>query len=279
MTIAICSNRPAQLARILPAARRAVGEADRILVVLDTGNGFSGGRLEMDRVDYLNNDRNRGLVYSRNRVMKECVTRHVVFVDDDVVVDSRAIESLRAALASGASVVGARITADFGGKKVPWFVSAGQLHYLGSHDPNAPASTWGGCFGVDVESARLFGVDFDERLGRFGWSLNSGEDTTFVRRMRSQGVVEVVLDEPDVRHLIAPDRLRLRYLIRRAYWQGRSEVRRRDVQRGVLKEWRRNTRSAGFGIRRSSLAMLYMSAVVAGAVAEAARSWCCHQLR
>lgn len=42
-----------------------------------------------------------------------------------------------------------------------------------------------------------------------------------------------------VMHDIDPSRLTLRYLVRRAYWQGRSEVRRGQMLAGLCKEWTR----------------------------------------
>lgn len=74
-----------------------------------------------------------------------------------------------------------RITADLQGRRTPWWLTAGQLHYLGSHHPDLPASIWGGCFALDRDHARLLGLDFDSRLGRVGNNLASAEDTTLVQ--------------------------------------------------------------------------------------------------
>jgi len=110
----------------------------------------------------------------------------------------------------------------------------------------------------------MLGISFDENLGRVGDDLASAEDTTFVRALTAQGVRREILHHVHARHLIDPSRLTLAYLLRRAFWQGRSEVRRHDTRHGISKEWQRN-RSGG----RLALAVLYMASVLSGACWEA----------
>ncbi len=269
ITFAICSNR---LSQLFPAAERTLrmlGEQDRLIIVVDTDATAFGSIPPHPALTVLHNDFNRGLAYSRNRAMKECETRHLVFIDDDIVLTRSAVDGTRAAFTAGADVVGTRITADFNGQGVPWFLTGGQLHYLGVHNPAMPASIWGGCLAVDVERARILGVEFDENLGRVGRSLGSAEDTTFVRHMLRKGAHSTVLHDIAVTHTIPVERLRFPYLLRRAYWQGRSEVRRNDARQGLLKEWRRNrhTQNAS-AIRSAALAVIYTSAVTAGILHE-----------
>ncbi|CAK7284861.1 glycosyltransferase family 2 protein [Streptomyces misionensis] len=269
ITFAICSNRLSQLFLAAERTLGMLGEQDQLVIVVDTDATAFDGIPPHPAITVLHNDRNRGLAYSRNRAMKECETRHLVFVDDDIVLTRSAIEGTRAALTAGADIVGTRITADFNGQGVPWFLTGGQLHYLGVHNPSLPASIWGGCLAVDVERARILGVEFDESLGRVGTSLTSAEDTTFVRHMLRKGAHSTVLHDISVTHTIPVERLRFSYLLRRAYWQGRSEVRRNDARQGLLKEWGRNRRTENASaIRSAALAIIYTTAVTAGVLHE-----------
>ncbi len=131
-----------------------------------------------------------------------------------------------------------------------------------------PASIWGGSFGVDLGQVRPLGVSFDENLGRVGASLASAEDTTFVRELVTRGAVAEAIHDAQVRHLIPVSRLSLAYLLRRAFWQGRSEVRRNDAWSGLAKEWSRNRGSEG-GLPGSALAGLYTVSVALGMCHEA----------
>ncbi|MGH3830355.1 MAG: glycosyltransferase family 2 protein [Pseudonocardiaceae bacterium] len=268
MTIAICSNRPVLLFEAIARTLRIVDHGDRVMAVMDTDTTSMGWAFVHPALRIVYNGRNRGLAYSRNRVLEECETRHVIFVDDDIVLTTAVVDGLRGVLGRGADVAGVRITADFQGRQIPWLLTIGQLHYLGVHNPAGPASIWGGCIAVDIARARLLGVDFDERLGRVGSKLSSAEDTTFVRQMLLRGAAQVVLDEPQVTHRIPPERLKFRYLIRRAYWQGRSEVRRGDARQGLLKEWGRNRQAGGARCHGTALAIIYVGAVMIGLAHE-----------
>ena len=267
ITVAICSNRPSELVGAVRNALGVLDDGDRLLVVVDTEETDLGGLAAHSALVVLHNGQNCGLAYSRNRVLKECETQFVLFVDDDIALSSGVVQGVRRVLGLGADIVGVRIAADFQQQRVPWFLTAGQLHYLGAHNPAAPASIWGGCLAVDINLTRLLGVVFDEELGRRGTRLASAEDTTFVRHMLIKGAKQEVLDELEVAHRILPERLKLRYLLRRAYWQGRSEVRRDDAWHGLRKEWQRN-RQASDGAGGAMLAACYVGFVAMGMIYE-----------
>lgn len=269
LTIAVCSNRPALLRGAVARLATLLTSRDHLMVVADVPDDVFDLLLldaigQDPRIRILRNGANLGLSYSRNRAMKETTTRHVVFLDDDIIATSVALEHIRAALAAGTHVVGTRITADLRGRSQPWFLSRGQLHYLGCHDPARPATIWGGCLAFDVEYARLLAVTFDERLGRTARTLNSAEDTTFIRELTRRGAAQAILHDVEVTHQIPDHRLRLVYLLRRAYWQGRSEARRGTPLQGLRKEWRRNHATGTLHGRRRVLPLVYTTAVGLG---------------
>lgn len=93
--------------------------------------------------------------------------------------------------------------------------------------------------GVDAAFAQRERLRSDTRLGRTGHRLESGDDTTFIAAMKSAGAHEAVLDDVRVVHDVDAGRFTLHYILRRAYWQGRSEVRRGQPVAGLRKEWNR----------------------------------------
>ncbi|MER6086789.1 glycosyltransferase family 2 protein [Streptomyces bluensis] len=274
LTIAICSNRRDSLPGAVARTAAVIGPRDRLLIIADMHAHqlptlSTNSSPPLSRVRVICNEGNKGLAYSRNKAMKEATTRHLVFLDDDIVPTTEGLTQVRAALAAGAHVTGTRITARLQGRGCPWFLTSGQLHYLGSHAPARPASIWGGSFAIDSEHARLLGVTFDERLGRIGNSLTSAEDTTFVREMTARGATAMVLHDAEVQHLIPAHRLTLSYLLRRAFWQGRSEARRNDACHGIRKEWTRNCSGDGALSVRAALTVLYTGSVLLGVLREA----------
>jgi hypothetical protein len=216
---------------------------------------------------------NNGLSASRNTVLAERPYRHVLFVDDDVRLDAAALDAVRAGFRAGAQVTGTRLVKPPGMRRLPWFVTSGQFHLIGWHRPRGDIKIWGACMGVDSAFAADHGLDFDLALSRTGSSLQSGEDTSFIRLMKEAGATELLLPDVAVVHDVDPHRLTLRYLLRRAYWQGRSEVRRASALPGLRKEWDRHRTAPEAPAHATVLLPLYVGATVWGALREYRSRW------
>ncbi|CAM5677766.1 hypothetical protein SALBM311S_02137 [Streptomyces alboniger] len=147
LTIAICSNRPNSLPGAVVRTAAAMGPRDRLLIIADMPAQHlpalpTSASPPPSRFRVICNEGNQGLAHSRNKALKEATTRHLVFLDDDIVPTAEALTQIRAALTAGVQVTGTRITAHLQGLRRPWFLTSGQLHYLGSHAPARPASIW-----------------------------------------------------------------------------------------------------------------------------------------
>jgi hypothetical protein len=214
-----------------------------------------------------------GLSASRNTVLARWPAHHVLFVDDDVRLDADAVDAVRAALRGGAHMTGVRLLGPVPRAKPPWYFTSGQYHLVGWHRAEGPIKIWGACMGLDSAFAHANGLRFDQALSRTGSSLLSGEDTTFIAQMREAGGRDCLLPDRSVVHDIDLGRLRLRYLLRRAYWQGRSESSRHQALAGLRKEWDRH-RTAPESPVAWVLACLYGAVTAAGVGYELVlRAW------
>jgi len=274
LSVAICTNRPGNR-RYMLSTCASLAPGDELLVVLDVADA-DGAELaaELNRrgTRVLRNSANLGLSYSRNRALAECANRVLVYVDDDVTIDRPALDAIRREVAAGAGIVGVMLVPVFPVGSSPWWLTGGQYHYLGVHHGVGGARTWGACMAVDAALANSHGLLFRPELGRHAGGLQSGDDTSFLAELRAAGADERFLADVRAHHHISPDRHRLRYLIRRAWWQGRSERRRRSLSSAIAKEWRRNSARGPASARwprRIALAIGYVSAVVAGGCCEA----------
>lgn len=99
--------------------------------------------------------RRRGLSAARNSVLDARPDRRILFIDDDVLLDRAAVDTIRAAFGEGAHVVGARLVPPPGITNWPWYFTAGQMHLVGWHTPDNAVKTWGGCMGIDGNFAQL----------------------------------------------------------------------------------------------------------------------------
>jgi hypothetical protein len=268
--VAVCTNRLDDLrARWHHTIKLlAVGE---FLVVLDMPPSPDAAtiaqQIRAEGADVIMHGYTHGLSAARNAVLDARPGHRVLFIDDDVLLDSEAIDAVRAAFDGGAHVVGARLVPPAHQRVWPWFFGPGQMHLVGWHSPAGEMKTWGACMGVDATFAHHHGLRFDERLGRTGRRLESGDDTTFVTAMKARGARESLLSDVRVVHDVDGSRLSARYLSRRSYWQGRSEVRRGQPAAGFSKEWRRHRTGRGGTV----LALGYLAAFGVGLAHEAIR--------
>jgi glycosyltransferase involved in cell wall biosynthesis len=269
LSVVVCTNRPSLAAVALARLADARQPGDEVMVVIDQSPDEAAATLAALADDLgmrvVQQPSNLGLSVARNTAIARVACRHLVFVDDDVVVGDDTLDAIRAGFRSGHEIVGVRICADTSGAPLPWYVSPGQLHYLAVH--HEQAKTWGACMGIDAEFARRSAVRFRAELGRRGEGLQSGDDTSFIADLRAAGGRETILDNVVVGHLIPPERLRVHYLTRRAIWQGRSEVRRRSALTGLAKEWRRNLGGA-VGVTQHLVGLWFVGAVTFGVLRE-----------
>lgn len=273
LSIAMCSNRPRNLADIGLLLDSTTADDEVMLVVdLEPGPELTEQLtdLEAQGVRVLVNGGNCGLAYSRNRALAQCRHQYLVYVDDDAVVPPETIEAIRDTVGGGAGIVGVWLSPRFQ-SRVPWWLTGGQYHYLGVHHTVELATTWGACMALDARLARQARLQFRTELGRRGNALLSGEDTTFLAELRRAGATEKFLTGSEVSHYVPADRTRLTYLLRRAWWQGRSEMRRSAARTSLSKEWRRAVATgpaSAAPARRYLLAALYVAAVATGIAAE-----------
>ncbi|MFC4036710.1 glycosyltransferase family 2 protein [Streptomyces polygonati] len=274
LSFAICTNRPENLHNAASVAR-SIGSQDELIVVLDLPPDALRDALPdallSPKVRLLQNPANKGLSYSRNRALAECANSTLVYVDDDVTFAAETVEAMRAARTAGSGIVGVLLVPEFGASRGGWWLSGGQYHYLGVHHRADQARPWGACMAVDARFANARGIRFREELGRRGRALQSGDDTSFLGELRAAGASESVLTDVRATHHISTDRVRLAYLLRRAWWQGRSEYRRGTFLRALAKEWRRNVGpgpAQAPGARRYALGALFVSSVIAGGLSE-----------
>jgi GT2 family glycosyltransferase len=269
LTVAVCSNRPECLERTVRRIVRELGPADRLLVVLDVARTSTVRAAELAireaGAHVILNGANLGLSRSRNVALDACETEHIVFIDDDVMLSAATLDGIRRGFRAGFGIVGVRIRGPETELALPWHISQGQLHYLGIHNDRV-TTTWGACMAMSMSAVRERKLAFREDLGRKGRKLSSGEDTSFLSALRNSGVKEVFIPDVFVNHNIGSERLTVRYMARRAYWQGRTELLRRNVVGGMRKEIARNWNADTGLIRTFALTAFYGVCVLVGIV-------------
>ena len=244
LTVCVCTNRIQHAMAQLELIAESFRAVRNVLIVIDGPHDCA------DLADNLRELGIRGQIQQlwqapglsecRNHAMRRSRTRFLLFIDDDALPEVDALREAASELARGAAVVGARLVPSVG-VRFPWYVTHGQYHLLGVHSPHSDQTPiWGAFMGIDTLFVAEHALRFSRELGRSRGGLQSGDDSSFIQHVRASGGLSLVLKRIAVVHNFCASRLSMRYLVRRSWWQGRSEVRRQSVTAGLLKEVRRN---------------------------------------
>jgi GT2 family glycosyltransferase len=231
-TVAIpTARRPQALKRLLAALPAAMGGIPAAVLVIDNDPGQS-ARAVVESAEvaatYLV-EHQPGSAQARNRALGEVQTPVIAFLDDDVVPAAGWLPALVAPLADGAAGCGGRVVLDPSVPRPRWLDERGIGGYLTAFDLMGPARplregeyvvTANAAF--DVEALRTIG-GFDPAFGPRPGSQLVADDVHVVRELMRSG--HQVWWEPaaEVLHELPAERLHRRWLLRRAYLQGRSD--------------------------------------------------------
>lgn len=238
VTVAVATyRRPASLGRTLAGLAAQRGAPPWRLVVVDNDPAGSAGPVVRAAaslgvaVDYLVEPA-PGSAAARNRAVAAVTTGLSALLDDDVAPAPDWLAAVCAPLLAGsADLVGGPVTLDPTVPRPRWFAEAGLGGYLTAFAPYAdrrPLPAGGllltANLAVRTELLRAVG-GFDPRLGPRGGVQLVGDDASLVRRLVGAGARAWYEPAATVVHELPAARLRPRYLLRRAYWQGRSDWR------------------------------------------------------
>ena len=249
VTVAICTwNRSALLRQTLEQFRELASprDVDWELLVVDNNSTDDTCRVADAFVDELPIryvfESTPGLSPARNRALKESVGTHVIFTDDDVLVDPNWLTALLDTWRRfpGAEMIGGPIEAWFPVEPDPMFIRAFPFLAAGfcglSRDPvervlDSHEQIHGANFGVRLSGLR--GKQFDPAFGPTAGKVVNGDEFELTRRVRADGGAVVWSPHARVKHYVDPDRMTLPYL--RKYYSdfGRSQARLHGLQGGA----------------------------------------------
>lgn len=169
-----------------------------------------------------------GLSRARNRGLKEAASLYVGYIDDDAVPCERWLEAALEAFHGNdpePDWVGGPVTLEWEVEKPAWINEelSAPLGWVNWGDFPRPLTTseWligaNSCFKKDC--LEKFG-GFDERLGRKGSSLLSGEEIQIKKKIEATGGMLYYHPEVTVRHFVPAARVKTSWFYRRYFWGG-----------------------------------------------------------
>jgi len=254
ITVAICTwNRSQLLEQTLERMADALvvpPDLEWEIVVIDNGSTDATprvidrfrGRLPLRSAE----EPERGLSRARNRAIAEAKGRHIVWTDDDVLVEPGWLAAYREAFRRHpeASVFGGVIEPWSAGEMPAWlraawpeFRSAYAARDLGPAEIRLTPSIlpYGANMAVRAEEQRQY--LFDAELGHRGAGRLGGEETAVLRSILAGGGEGWWVPGARLRHFIPAERQSLGYL--RAFYHGRGQRLHRDADGHPWTNWGR----------------------------------------
>jgi GT2 family glycosyltransferase len=228
-------RRPSSLARALDGLARQRAPFAWEVVVVDNDHPpgaepvVAAARSRLGVPLRLVREARRGAAHARNRGIAEAAGVVTALLDDDVVPRPGWLERIVEPVAAGrADGVGGRVLLDEEVPRPRW-LDEGLAGYLAHFDP-AHRERDLGPEEIIVTANAAFRTDLLRAIGGFDPALGPrpgvplvNDDTLLTRRLRAAGARLRYVPEAVVVHELPPERLRLGYLVRRVWAQGRSD--------------------------------------------------------
>jgi glycosyltransferase involved in cell wall biosynthesis len=168
----------------------------------------------------------KSLSYARNEGIRKSKSKIIAFCDVDCKLESNwAAEILKTFQTFDVAIVGTKILPEWS-KKPKWYhKSKFVLEFYSmldlSNDYAQIDKVIGASFAINKN---LLGEQayFDEKLGRVNGKLLGGEETDLCSRAKKQGLLIEFTPHTWAHHLVEPERLKLSWLVRRAFYGGYS---------------------------------------------------------
>lgn len=200
-----------------------------------------------------------GLSQARNRGTREAAGDIVLFMDDDAVAEPQLLEAHLRRLADpdGPVATGGRIYLRWPGPCPSWVPASQESYYSGldlgdtTRAMPFPEYPYGANMAIRRDLLLELG-GFSVELGRRGRNLISGEEKDLFLRVSKAGGRVAYVPDAIVHHHVLPERVSRRWLLRRSWAQGRSDITmslvadgpmpaRRLLARAGLHAWRAGT--------------------------------------
>jgi succinoglycan biosynthesis protein ExoM len=260
VSLCVCTyRRPVGLRRLLDAVARIRTErVERLEIVIVDNDPDGSARVTIDAIDgmpfamRLVHEPRRGISFARNRAVAEAApdSGWIAFLDDDEEPEAGWLdELLRVQVMHAADVVAGPVPPKFESEAPRW-VLRGRFHEPPRHATGTPlpyADT--GNVLVRASLFRDFPAPFSPSL-----ALAGGEDTHFFLRVARAGHRIVWADEAVAWEWVPPSRVRLPWLLRRAFRRGNTwALLERELDPGLRIRARRILRGGGRIVRGAAL--------------------------
>jgi len=177
-------------------------------------------------IKVIRNQTRKGLSFCRNIGYRASNGDIVAFMDDDAFAEPNWLEELEKCFDNGADIAGGLIVPKWEGNR-PWWFKESMYNLVGLNEP----THWIlGCnFAIRKGLLEKMNYFFEEKMGRKEGNLIAGDETTLFFTAQRLGYKILFNDRAIVHHIVSKERLTFHYIVKRFFWEGRTETRRRTA--------------------------------------------------
>jgi glycosyltransferase involved in cell wall biosynthesis len=235
VAVVICTrNRPALLRNALASLAAQTLPRDRWeVVVVDNGDGSGIAVAQSLGVECCVREEREGLSAARNVGWRATLAGLVGFLDDDAEAEADWLEqAVGVAGRTRAAAVGGPILPLYEVAPPAWFRDEYEQRSLGEAERPTERTEHLSGSNVFVRRSLLESLGgFDERLGMRGDSLGVGEESALLQSIAAKPGHRIIYSPKlRVRHRVSPEKLSVRYQLRRAAASGEAWAVQRDAK-------------------------------------------------
>lgn len=217
--VVVCYNRQKQVHETVDSLLNQSVKPFEIIVIDDGSNPHLKMRLNARNLKVIRFEKEQGLSKSRNYAINVAKGEYVAFIDDDAVASKNWLEEIQKGIKVGADILGGPLEPIFKAKPPKWWnekdfgVTAG-VGNLGTRE------IWGANMVIKKDVFEKIGF-FNPKIGRTDGKLLSCEDSDLINKAKAYFNI-VFMPKAIVFHVVTPERMSLRYILKWRYYTGKS---------------------------------------------------------
>jgi glycosyltransferase involved in cell wall biosynthesis len=213
-------NRPHEVKNAVQSLLNQSKEPFEIIIIDDASKSPLKINIDNSKMKLIRFDKEIGLSAARNFGIRIAKGEYVAFIDDDAVATRNWIEEVQNGIKAGGEILGGPLKPMFRSAPPKWW-SEKDLGYFVGVGNSESKQIWGANMVFKKEVFQKIGV-FNPKIGRQKGKLLALEDANLISKGKKSCKV-LFLPKAEVLHLVRPQRLTLRYIIRWSYNHGKSQ--------------------------------------------------------
>jgi glycosyltransferase involved in cell wall biosynthesis len=177
-------------------------------------------KVDGSKIKLIRFDQEIGLSSARNYGIDVARGEYIAFIDDDCIASAQWIEEIQKGIRAGGDILGGPLRPRFRAKPPEWWNEMDLGYFVGVGNSET-RDIWGANMVFRKEVFRKIGV-FNPSIGRQKGKLLCGEDSYLIAKGKESCKI-LFMPNAEVFHRVRSERLTLSYIIRWAYYSGKSQ--------------------------------------------------------